>query len=179
MSLDILIFLLLLLAFFQGFRKGFIHALFSLAGTLLGIILALKMATLVAGWLFTGAQTGSRWPVLVAFLIVFLAVVIVFRLLAGLVAGVARLLLLGLVNRLAGAVLQVFISSVMISAFLYLLTLTGVIPADTLANSWFYPRLSPLAPKVFSWLGQLLPFLQQMFQDFRQALNVQDVGIAG
>lgn len=171
MSLDILIFILLLLGFIQGFRKGFISAVFSLIGTLLGIILALKTTTLVASRLFQDADQGSRWVLLVSFLIVFLAVVIGVRFLAGLAEGVAKLLLLGLVNRLAGAVLQVFITSVMVSAFLYLLAMTNLLSEETLSASWFYPRLSPLAPAVFGWLGQLMPFLQELFQDFRQTLS--------
>lgn len=169
--MDILIFIILLFGFIQGFRKGFIHAVFSLIGTLLGLILALKSATLVAEWLFSGTNTSGRWAILISFVIVFLAVVISVRLLAGLAEGVAKLLLLGLVNRLAGAVLQVFITAVIVSSFLHLLVMTGMLGTVTLTNSWFYPRLAPLAPKLFGWLGQLMPFLQVLFQDFRQSLD--------
>lgn len=179
MSLDLLIFIFLVLGFIQGFWKGFIQALFSLIGTLLGLVIALKLTTVVAGHLFTGENAGSRWAIFVSFLLVFIAVTVGVRFLGGLIEGAAKLLLLGLVNRLAGGVLQVLITAVMISAFLYLLTMTGILTETQTSNSWFYPRLAPVAPQVFGWLGQLLPFLQEMFQDFRDALNhTPDVGTA-
>lgn len=171
MSLDILLFIFLLLGFFQGFWKGFIDALFSLVGTFLGLVLALKLSAVVGGWLFTGEHVGSRWAVFVSFLLVFLAVVIGVRFLAGLAEGAARLLMLGLVNRIAGAVLQTFITAVMLSAFLYLLTLTGILSESIISASWFYPRLAPLAPKVFGWLGELMPFLKDMLHDLNQSLS--------
>jgi len=179
MSLDLLIFVFLLLGFIQGFRKGFIAALFSLVGMLLGLVLAAKLSGAVAGWLFTGDNAGSRWAVFVSFLLVYLAVTIGVGLIARMAEGAVNLLMLGLLNRLAGAVLQVFITSVMISAFLYVLTLTGILSAATAAQSWFYPRFAPLAPAVFGWLGDMLPFLKDMLQDLGRSLSQEpNVGTA-
>lgn len=180
MSLDILLFFTLLLGFIQGFRKGFVAALFSLLGTLLGLVVALKLSSLVAGWLFTEEKAGSRWAVFVSFFLVFVAVVIAVRFLAGLVEGALKLLMLGLANRLAGAVLQTLIAAVMASAFLFLLTLSGILPQSTMEASWLYPRIAPLAPKVYGWLSELLPFLKEALLDLHQSLNNEPhVGAAG
>ena len=80
MILDIISFILLLLALFKGLRKGLIVALFSFVAFFIGLAAALKLSSIVAEYLGRSVNVSGKWLPFMAFAIVFFIVILLVRL---------------------------------------------------------------------------------------------------
>src|SRR6476469_6874742 len=118
MLIDIIAFILLLVAAFKGLRKGFIVAIFSFLAFFIGLAAALKLSAVTATYIGTTVSVSQRWLPFLAFLLVFLIVVLLVRLGARLLQGIVQTIMLGWLNRLGGfffyALLYFFIYSVLL-----------------------------------------------------------------
>src|SRR5688572_26152221 len=99
MLIDILAVGLLLLAIWKGLSKGLIVALFSLLAFIIGLAAALKLSTYVAGWMGDATNIPGRWLPVLAFFFVFVMVALVIRITAKMLEGVAKVAMLGWVNK--------------------------------------------------------------------------------
>src|SRR6185312_12327550 len=72
--IDILFFIIILLAIIKGWRRGLLLALFSVICCLLGLAAAIKLSAVVASHLGVGLNSSSRWLPVIAFILVFIAV---------------------------------------------------------------------------------------------------------
>lgn len=165
MIIDAIFLVCLLIFLVRGYSKGVVVALFSVLAVLLGVVGALKLSGTVASMLFSGGEKGGRWVPFVSYMIVFILIVWLVRLGAKLIQRSFEAVSLGWINRLTGAVLYGFLISFIFSSILWLFNRMGVINPETQAASHVYPILEPLAPKVFSLLGSVLPFAKHIFED--------------
>lgn len=168
MIIDIIAFVLLLVALFKGLRKGFIVALFSFFAFIIGLAAALKLSTAAAHYLERSANVSQKWLPVVAFIGVFIIVVLLIRLGAKLIEGAISLMMLGWVNRLLGVVLFIFIYFFVYSVLLFYAEALKLIKPETTASSVVYPYLQPLGPKVINAVGVILPFFKNVFNELLQ-----------
>ena len=105
----------------------------------------------------------SAWVQLVSYLILFFGVIWLVRLLAKFVEGLVEAVMLGLVNRIVGGLLYVFIGAICWSALLWLANRAHLLSPETLAASRAYPYIEPMAPWVFARIGELLPVAKGVF----------------
>lgn len=162
--LDLITITVLVLGFLRGYRKGVIVAVFSVIAVLLGILCALKLSHLLAAWLREHG-IGGTWAPLVAYVILFVGVGWIVRRGARAIEGLTKAVMLGFVNKLAGGVLYAFISAVVWSSVLWLAARVGVVTPEAAAASKTYAYMEPLAPKVYSGAGTVLPFARDVFGD--------------
>jgi membrane protein required for colicin V production len=165
MILDTLFLIFLILFLIKGYSRGLVVALFSVLGVLLGVLGALKLSGTVADALFDGGSKGGRWAPLLAYSIVFLLIVLLVRAGARLLQRSFEAVSLGWVNRLSGAVLYGFLVSFVFSSVLWLCNQMGLINPETQASSATYAFIEPVAPKVFSLMGNVIPFAKHIFDD--------------
>ncbi len=61
MFIDIIVFILLIIAVFKGLSKGLIVAVFSFLGFFIGLAAALKLSTIAASYLGKNVSISERW----------------------------------------------------------------------------------------------------------------------
>ena len=165
MIIDAIFLICLLIFVIRGYSKGVVVALFSVLAIILGVIGALKLSGTLASLLFQDGEKGGRWVPFVSYIIVFFLIVWLVRLGAKLIQKSFEAVALGWVNRLTGALLYAFLISFVFSSVLWLFNQMGIIKPETISDSYVYETIEPLAPKVFSLIGTVLPFAKHIFED--------------
>jgi membrane protein required for colicin V production len=163
MLIDIIVFVLLLLALWKGLRKGLIVAVFSFLAFIVGLAAALKLSALAAEYIGRSVSVSQRWLPVLAFLAVFLVVVLLVRLGAKVLEKATEMMMLGWANRLGGVLFFALVYLFIFSIILFYATQLQVIKPSTSETSATYPFLYPYAPKVMEVMGAILPFFKNMF----------------
>ena len=159
--LDIVIIVVLMITALIGFKRGFTKTVLPLVGIILGLFLAGRFCAPMAGWLSSWLESPNQ-STIVAFAVIFILVTVVALALSSLMNRLLRLMLLGWVDRLGGAVFG--------------LAIGGLIPAILLAvltSSHFFSvedtvRDSSVAAFLLDRFYFVLGLLPQEFDSMRQ-----------
>jgi membrane protein required for colicin V production len=168
MFIDIIFFVLMLVAVFKGYSRGFIVALFSVVGFIVGLAAALKLSAFAAEKLSGTFNASGKWLPVLSFLLVFIAVVLLIRLGAKIIQSSIELAMLGWVNRIAGIILYALLYAILFSVFLFYAVQLRVFSDESIAASNVYPYIQPLGPKVIDSLGTVIPWFKDMFSQLEQ-----------
>ena len=114
--LDIAITVLIIVPTFLGLRTGIIKAALSLAGVIVGIILAGRYYTALAEQLTFISQ--ANLANIAAFALILFGVMLVAAILASVLKWLVSAVLLGWINRLAGALFGLVLGAIFCSALL-------------------------------------------------------------
>jgi membrane protein required for colicin V production len=163
MLIDIIATVLFIMALFKGLRKGFVVAVFSFLAYFIGLAAALKLSALVAGYIGSNVEVSQRWLPFLAFALVFIIVVLLVRLGAKALEGAVRMMMLGWLNRIGGALLYILLYFFIYSILLFYATQLHLIKAEAIRSSVTYGYLEPFAPKALTMLGNAIPFFRNMF----------------
>ncbi len=149
-TIDIIFGIILILGFIQGIRKGLFVELASLVGLILGIYGAIHFSYYVGNWLVNKTSWSEQVINLTAFAITFIIIVLAVSLAGKLLTKVANFAMLGIVNKLAGAVFAVLKFAFLLSVVLMFLDAAdrqvNLIGEDKKEESVLYPIVQPLAP---------------------------------
>lgn len=165
MLIDIIFFILILIAIFKGYRKGFVIAVFSFVAFIIGIAAAIKLSAIVADHLKNDLSISAKWLPVISFLLVFIAVIFLIRFGAKLIEKTFQLALMGWINRLAGAVLYILIYTFIFSVLLFYADKIHVINQHTIEASQTWPYIEPIGPKVINGFGKVIPLFKNMFDE--------------
>lgn len=165
MAIDWIFYILLALFLYRGYRKGFILALFSVVALLAGIVAATKLSGTIVAALVDNHPQWAQWMPLVVYVLVFILVAWLVRLLAKGLQKTVEAVAMGWLNRTVGALLYGILIGLIYSVFLWLLTKMNLLSPETISASKTYAVLEPLAPRVFEWVGALLPFAKEGFEE--------------
>jgi membrane protein required for colicin V production len=165
MLIDIVAVALLVMALFKGLSKGLIIAVFSFLAFIIGLAAALKLSALAAAYIGTNVDVSQRWLPTLAFFLVFFVVVLLVRLGAKFLEGVARIAMLGWLNKLGGFVFYLLLYLFIFSILLFYGSQLHLIKPETAEASVSYGYIQPLAPKIMSGLGAVIPIFKNMFDD--------------
>ena len=100
--IDIVFYIVVILAIIQGWRKGLILALFSMICGLIGLAAAVKLSAVLATHMKSDLHMTSRWLPVIAFVLVFVMVLLIIRWAGKLLEKLVQLVLLGWLNKLGG-----------------------------------------------------------------------------
>lgn len=164
MVIDVLVFILLLMAVIKGYSKGLVVALFSFIAIIVGIVAALKFSNIVAGWLSGSTNVGNRWLPFLSFIIIITAVVFGVRMLAAFIQRSLQFAMLGWVNKLGGILLYAALYLIVLSVMLFFAEKIHILKPETLAASISYPVIKPFAPFIIDGIGSVIPFFKNMFE---------------
>ena len=158
--LDIIILVCLVPAVVVGIWKGFISQGMAVVSIIVGVWASSRFANTVGEWL-TKYLTISEPVVKVISFILILVLAIVLLFLAGkMLEGVVKLVMLGWVNRLLGALFAltacVLALGVIVLAFNSLNNVFGLVKSEVLSDSVLYPIIKDIADSVFPYLKSLL-----------------------
>lgn len=154
-------------AVFKGFTKGFIIGIFSFLAYFIGLAAALKLSVVVAKYFNADAAGSSRWIPVVSFLIVFITVVLLVYLGARFIKTIARISMMGTLDRLAGILLFVLIYVFIFSIILFFAVKTSVLNHETVKASFVYRFIEPVGPQMLESLAKILPVFKNMFADLQ------------
>ncbi len=133
--LDIVILVAIAIAVFLGLRMGLIKAALSLAGLIIGVVLAGHYYTPFSQQL--AFIPGEGIAKVVAFAIILIGVMIIAAVLARLLTWAAKVIMLGWVNHLGGAVFGLLLGVIFCSALLAMwvnfVGMEGAIAKSTIA----------------------------------------------
>lgn len=152
--LDIVLIAVLALATFLGFRRGIIAMVFPIVGLIIGVVLAGHYYGTVGGWLPIDNQQHAGWA---GYAIIIVVVLIVSVILASVLRRFIRLVLLGWVDRLGGAILGLAVGSLFCAAVLAACVKFGL-------GSGFVDG-SGIATLMLDWLPAVLVLLPGEFGD--------------
>lgn len=154
--IDIVLGILLIIAGVRGFMKGFIIELASLVALILGIWTAIHFSYFTADFITDNFHWDPKYVGIVAFLITFLIVVVVVHIIGKLLTKVVEAIALGVLNHLAGMLLGVLKTALVLSVVLLLFDHIDqdvhILSEETKEESQVYEPLKNLVPT-------LLPFL--------------------
>lgn len=134
-------------------------AIFTMLGVFIGLVVALKFSAFAATKILV--YTGdAKWLPFISFAVVLIAVNIIVRLAGRLIEKSFQIVMLGWANRLAGALLYIFMYSIVYSIFLFYAVQIHFIKPETISSSIVYPYLQPLGPAIIDRLGTVIPWFK-------------------
>ena len=162
--IDIIFFILIVIAIVKGYQKGFIIALFSIIALIAGLAAALKLSAAMAVYLQHNVAVPSKWLPVISFALVFLLVVFLVHLGARLIEKTVEMVLLGWANRLGGIVLYVILYTIIFSVVIFYADKIKIFGRSAIESSWIYPVVQPIGPKVIDGIGYLVPIFKDTFK---------------
>ena len=157
--LDIIILVCLVPAVIVGIWKGFISQAMAVVSILVGVWASSRFAGVVVEWL--GKYLTISEPVMkvISFILILILVIVLLYLAGKMLEGVVKLVMLGWVNRLLGALFAlaagVLILGVVVLAFNALNNAFHLVKPSVLSDSVLYPVIKDIADSVFPHLKSL------------------------
>ncbi len=168
--LDIILGIILIMAFVSGMKKGLFVTLASLIGLILGIIGALYFSDFAAGYLYKWFNWSEQTVNITARAITFVAIVILISWAGKFLTKMADFAFLGVFNKILGgvfnALIAAFIVSVLFMFFNFWNPTDYVIPKEKKDNSYLYKPVASLAPLV-------LPHIFEEVEDYNSSDEIK------
>lgn len=158
--LDYLILAFLLWGFIAGFRRGLIMELCTLAGLFLGIWLAIHFSKAAGDWLHSAQGLDGPWLPFLAFLAVFIGVYVGFFFLGKALSAAISLMMLGIINRIAGGIFGMVKMLLFSSLLLLLLKMAGLplISEEQEKKSSIFQPVHSFAELVYPSIKDVFPW---------------------
>lgn len=160
-TVDIVLGIILLLAFYSGFKKGLFVALASLVGLIAGVFGALYFSDFAGAYISRWFDWSDQLTKLASFAVTFLVIVIVISMAGKFLTKIANFAALGLLNKLLGGVFSTLQYAFIISVVFMFFTgsnLTGYVISEEKKNSSIlYAPVASLAP-------MLIPKVMEKFK---------------
>jgi len=140
-----------------GFRKGLIISLASLVALILGIYAAVYFSNFAGEILHSTFDISSTYLPVISFVVTFLAVLIGVLLIGKLIEKMVDVVGIGFLNHLAGAVLGLVKSILILSVIFFVITIADpnqkLITPKAKQESLFYKHIASVFPTIMSWTG--------------------------
>lgn len=171
MVIDLFLLLFGVVAIYKGWTKGFIMAVASFLSFFIALALALQFSGWVEGYLKKQTDSSNEWLSLLSFLLVLIGAIIVIRLLGKLIEKSAELVMLGLVNRLAGILLYLFIYVALYSVLLVYFKQFELVGKDNTNDAKSYVYLIDFGGWVIDFFAEWLPAVKNLFNDTKDFIQ--------
>ena len=151
--LDLILLIPLLLFAFNGYKKGIIIEVTTLAALILGIYAALFFSGYTANLLTGSFNISTEYLNIIAFVATFIGVLVVVMIIGKLLEKVVNLLMLGIINKLAGALFGILKGALLLSILIFLInyfdTNASIIKKEACTESILYKNIEPVAPWIY------------------------------
>jgi len=151
--IDILILIPLLLFAFNGYKKGLIIEIATLSALMLGIYSAVYFSNYTAALLTDSFKINEEYLSVVSFVVTFIGVLVLVLLLGKILEKIINVLMLGFLNKLAGAFFGLFKGALLVSILIFLINYfdgsSTIIKKEAIEKSLLYDKVEPLAPWIY------------------------------
>ncbi|MBN2614264.1 MAG: CvpA family protein [Bacteroidales bacterium] len=177
--LDLILLIPLLWFGYNGYKKGLIIELTSLAAFILGLYFAFYFSDFTANILRQYFTIDEKYMAAISFIVTFIGVLFIVLAVGKLLEKVIDVLLLGFLNKMAGAVFGILKGALFLSIVIFVINYfdggRSVIKKETAEKSIFYEPIESIAPTLYSWLN-LKNFKFQLPDKEDVIKNVLDTG---
>jgi membrane protein required for colicin V production len=167
MILDLILFILLVLATIKGYQRGLIVGVFSFIAIVIGLAAAIKLSTVAADYIGQAIKISDAWLPILSFAVVFIVVVLIIRLGANLIQKTVEISMLGWVNKLGGILLYIAIYVIVYSVILFYAEQARLLQQEAIEKSVTYSYIQPWGPKVIDGFAAIAPVFKGMFTDLQ------------
>lgn len=155
---DLIIIILLVAAFIKGYSKGLIMQLVGLAAIIIAAIFGGKLAAIILPELNNLLDISPNFARVLSFIIAFSLIAFVILLIGGVIQRFIDVIMLGIINRLLGAVIGVGTIMVFLSIILNLIlmldTNESIINERIKEESFFFSRVEAVVPAIVPYLNE-------------------------
>ncbi len=177
--IDLILGLFLLYFAYKGYSSGFIISVTTLLGLIFGFYAASYFSEYTSNWLTTDMGFKSQNLKLISYILTFVIVVVLIFLLGKFLTSVVKTVGLGIVNRLAGALLGV-LKGALIASFVFMLfnkidPAEGLMSKEIKSESVLYKPVASFAPLVVPILKKYTKQVQDAVGDITNKREVNSV----
>lgn len=152
--LDIVLGLLLAYGLYKGLKNGLFVELASLIALIAGIFGAIRFSYIAGDYLHEHMQWDERYINIAAFIITFFVIVIVVQLAGKFLTKIADFAMLGLLNKIAGAIFGALKVAIILGAILIFFervnSSVGLVKSETYTDSVLYEPVKEIGAFVFN-----------------------------
>jgi len=156
--IDIVILIILGIAFVRGFIDGFVKEVAALAALVIGIWGAIKFSTFTAGKLYEWFDMSGQYVGIIAFLITFGVIVVIIHFVGILADKVVDSVSLGFLNKILGILFGLIKNVLILSVVFCVLNAIDArrpfINKEKIGRSNLYNPISDIVPAIFPVLGE-------------------------
>lgn len=143
--------------------------LFKIIALIFGVIFGFKLVHITSEFFAPHIGDANGFLPLISFLAVFIIVIIIVNLIGKMVKNLLNLTILGSVDSIAGALLNILKWSFILGTIFWLLTKAGIGLSEKQTNdSILYPILTETAPLIIDFFGQLIPFTSDLVEYIKE-----------
>lgn len=152
--LDIILGLLLIYGLYKGLKNGLFVEIASIIALVAGLFGAIHFSYIAGDYLSQNMEWNERYINLTSFIITFSIIVLVVHLAGKFLTKIADFAMLGLLNKLAGAIFGALKVAVIIGALLVFFervnSSVNLVKSETLEESVLYEPIKDIGALVFS-----------------------------
>ena len=154
-TIDLVLGVILLIAFVMGFKKGLFVALAGLVGVIAGVYGAVYFSGFAAGYIAGWTDWNEQTVNLAAFAVTFLIIVVLISLAGKALTKIADFAALGVINKLLGAVFNVLKFAFIVSVVFMFVNASpsfSILSEEDRETSVLYVPVASLAPLVVPYI---------------------------
>ena len=165
MGIDIVIAILLVIAFLKGYSQGIIMSVFSFAAYLIGFFVTMNLSFIVSDYLSNNLNIPGKWLPIIAFILTFATVVLLVKMVGKLIEKGMSRILPTMFNRLLGSALWITIVVILSSLLLQVLLAGNLFEPRLLESSIAFPYLEEVGLFIKENIGDVIPLIKNLFHD--------------
>ncbi|KAA3620305.1 MAG: CvpA family protein [Flavobacterium sp.] len=169
--IDIVIGVILLIAFYVGYKKGLFVALAGLVGLIAGVYGAIYFSHYAAGYISAWFDWSEQTVNLAAFAITFLAIVFIISAAGKFFTKIADFAMLGVLNKLLGGVFNALKYAFIVSVIFMFVNASetySIMSEEKRADSVLYEPVASLGPMI-------LPHILKEVDNFRNDNSTETI----
>jgi len=151
---DIILGLLLLYGLYKGLKNGLFVEIASIVALIAGIFGAIHFSYIAGDYFSENMQWDERLIKLTSFIITFIVIVVVVHFAGKLLTKIADFAMLGLVNKISGALFGALKVAIILGALLIFFervnSSVGLVKSETMENSILYEPVKEIGAFVFN-----------------------------
>lgn len=153
---DIIVLVILVIAFFKGIKKGVIRMLVELSIIVVATIFGGKLASNILPELEKITNLSDQWANVVSYLIAFAIIAVALTLIGNIIQKLINLVSLTFINRIAGGIISMSISVILISILINIILIIDInkdiFKPDMISKSFFFDRVQSVVPAITPYL---------------------------
>lgn len=163
MILDLVVVVLVGLAFWRGFMKGLIISIVMLLGLLLGGMIALRCTIPLTNVLRGQADMQNPQLPFYVFFFLLIAVIVLVYILGRLIEKLVNIAGMNLVNKIAGGFFSALIALFILSSAIWMAGRTQLISDNVKQQSFTWKLMEDFSLRVTNSFGAVLPFMNKTY----------------
>ena len=153
---DIIVLVVLVIAFFKGIKKGVIRMLVELSIIVVATIFGGKLASNILPELEKITNLSDQWTSVVSYVIAFAIIAVALTLIGNIIQKLINLVSLTFINRIAGGIISMSISVILISILINIILIIDInkdiFKPDMISKSFFFDRVQSVVPAITPYL---------------------------